>query len=181
MIYGGSIEGVFHKVALQVPELGLTLAMFKEIHERWLAAHPAYQIWRERIIREVTETRTVRTANGRTRYFLGDMNSAIRAGLDTPIQGTANEYWADAVIRLRARRDAESLDARLVTATHDSVGFEVLRSERDRFAKVMKEEMERPQHLWNRNVSFPVELKWSSKSWGEMEKLEVKTSARKSA
>jgi uracil-DNA glycosylase family 4 len=173
MMYGGTVNGVFYKVALQVPELGLTLHRFKEIHEHYLDAHPAYVRWREKITQQVTETRTVLTANGRTRYLLGDLNSAIREGLDTPIQGTATEYAMDGTIRVFKRLHKEKFDARLVASTHDSLTAEVRKDQAPAFGKMMKEELERPQRLWGKMVSFPVELSSSQDSWGELKAIEV--------
>jgi DNA polymerase I-like protein with 3'-5' exonuclease and polymerase domains len=190
-IYGGTVRGIFEKVAMQVPKLGLTFSRFSEIDERYFDAHPKYALWYTRTVREVRETRTVRTANGRVRYLLGDEGSAIREGLNLPIQGTGSEVVMDATIRFKEWRDEQKSRTKLVASTHDSLTSEVPKAELGPVAAALLRILQEPQDLWGRKVSFPVELKMSASSWGEMEpcnapkltppKAESRTRARSSS
>jgi DNA polymerase I-like protein with 3'-5' exonuclease and polymerase domains len=59
------------------------------------------------------------------------------------------------------------MKARLVGQVHDQIIVECPRSELSLVKKIMRKHMEKPHHLWGRDVSFPVEMKYGP-NWGAL-------------
>jgi DNA polymerase I len=166
--YGGGIRGIFERVSAQVPELNFTMAQFKKADDKYFDAHPALAKGFEEAARIARETRCCVTATGRKRFFLGTPEEIEREGINTPIQGTAGDIENESLIELYAECEKHS-DWKLVATVHDSNVIECPIEDIDACAKVIKKVMEKPRHLWNRDVVFPADIEVSTKSWGDME------------
>lgn len=178
LVYGGTMRGIFEKVAIQVPTLGLTFKRFEEIMAAYFALHPAYVRWIEATNRQITETRCVETAYGRKRYLLGDERDILREGPNAIIQGTASEIVLESVVWLLDAFKGGTLQAyrpRIVSCIHDSVTIECHSSVMSAVAGLTKHILERPRILekWDAmNVTFPVDLKTGTENWGKLTKWE---------
>ncbi len=178
--YGGSLKGIYERVLLQVPGVELKYGDFVKADEAYRAAHPKYVKWVDRIVASSIETHSVTTAFGRKRWFLDDESKIKRECLNTPNQGTAADVFNVALIGIQQwiddnEDDDHNVNALLVGAVHDSIIVECKVELRDKVMRAMKAIMEQPFELWGRAVSFPVEFKWGTKSWAELEKVEVES------
>jgi len=163
--YGGTLRGVFRKVAKEVPELGLTFDRFCEADTEYRRAHPKYAKWYDGIIKEVEKTRTITNAFGRKRYLLGPPSSITREGLNTPVQGTAAD-----IVSQRALIPLPKVSLptwRMILTTHDSVMFEIPEQDLLLFLDKAKSQMQAPIEVNGYKVSFPVDAK-IGRNWYDM-------------
>ena len=170
--YGGGLYGIFERVSMQVPEAKLTFEQFKRADTNYRAAHPAYVVWADGLIRQAVESRTCTNAFGRRRIFLGDEASIKREILNTPIQGTAADIANICMIELQDWIDNNKTSAKIVLQQHDSIMVECGLAESARIRDVITRIMEQPFTVWGYTVSFPVETDICTESWGEHVKWE---------
>ncbi len=156
--YDGGDRTIHQKVVLEVPELNLTFAAYKQMKSNWLKMHPAYIKWKKKITQQVTKTRILRDAFGRVRVFYGDPKDIIKEGLNFPIQGTASGVINQAMIKLDNEIDKLNLDTKLIMQVHDQLVFEVPIKELIPFKPVVKKIMESPVEIDNRLIAFPIEI-----------------------
>jgi DNA polymerase I-like protein with 3'-5' exonuclease and polymerase domains len=165
--YGGGIRGIYERVAAQVPELNFTMAQFRKADQAYYAAHPKLAEGMDKASKTAIETRCCATATGRKRFFLGTPDEISREGINTPIQSVAgdiaNESLIDAYYEC-LKHD----DWKLVATVHDSIVIECPIVDLDLCAKALKRIMEKPRHLWKRDIVFPADIEVSSRSWGQM-------------
>jgi DNA polymerase-1 len=168
--YGGGLRGIFERVALAVPDLNLTFSQFSKADNRFRRAHPAITKWTRKTEDTVRSTRTLRNAFGRVRYFLGDMESIVRSGLNFPIQSTAADVLNYGLIKLDSTLPRS---AKLCATVHDSIIVECKKSQIASVVKAMKAAMEAPVKINGKMVSFPVDFEVGT-SWGKMNEYKVK-------
>ena len=161
---------MFRRVALEVPELGLTFEQFRKVDERYRRAHPRYVVWHARTVKEVLEKRTLRNAFGRQRIFLGTDYEVEKEGLNFPIQSTAADIINMATIAFYARRNEAGLKAKLIGQVHDSLLLEVPKSEKKKVIALLRQCMEQEYCINNHKVTFPVDIKVGN-SWGEVKEM----------
>jgi uracil-DNA glycosylase family 4 len=162
--YGGGDNGIYEKILLACPELGLTFAQFRAVKQRFLDAHPAYHRWAETARKRARETRRVSTFSGRIRILHGLDRDNEKIGLNTPIQGGAASIINLALIRIHSRI---SPPTKLLLQIHDELLFETVPSFLPRLKTIIKEEMTREVDFYGRKVSFPIKIK-TGPSWGEL-------------
>jgi DNA polymerase-1 len=170
--YGGTINGIYSKILVKVPEMNLSLTQFTKIVNDYFDALPNYKKWREMITKQAVSTRCVETAFGRKRFLLGMPGDIEREALNTPIQGTAGEVLLRALIDLDEVLLKKFPDAMLVDTVHDSILADVKDADALAVAKLGKKVMERPFKLFGREVRFPVDTEIGP-SWGETEKVDL--------
>jgi DNA polymerase I-like protein with 3'-5' exonuclease and polymerase domains len=90
-----------------------------------------------------------------------------REGINTRIQGAAGDIENESLIDLY-EECLKHDDWKLVATVHDSNVIECPIAEAPLCAKMLKGIMEKPRHLWNRDVIFPADISVSTTSWGEM-------------
>ncbi|MBU6232261.1 hypothetical protein KGP36_06530 [Patescibacteria group bacterium] len=172
--YGGSVEGIYRRLVVRIPDFPLSLAEFREADRRHFELMPAYAKWQAKT-REVTlKTRTCVTASGRKRFFLGTDEEIQREALDTRIQGPAGDVKNIALIKFYEERNRLGLKAKLVSDLHDAIYVTCPKTEKKKVARLLKECMEHEVKWWKKPVIFPVEVAVSDRSWGEMVEYEVK-------
>ena len=169
--YGGGVRGIFERVSAKVPEFNFTMAMFKTADRKYFEAHPALALGFEQASQKARNTRVCTTATGRKRFFLGMPDEVEREGINTPIQGAAGDIENESLIDLYEECQNHE-DWKLVATVHDSNVIECPIAEIDLCASVMKSIMEKPRHLWGREIVFPVDVSVSTKSWGELVPIE---------
>ena len=167
--YGGGLRGIFQRVAMAVPELGLTYRQFVEADRRYRAAHPAYEKWANETVERTQTTRTARNAFGRVRFFLGSMEEIAREGLNTPIQSTAADILNRAIICTLGSLPREMA---LCATVHDSIIVRCPKYQKEEAGRILKECMEQEFVVNGYQTVFPVDIEWGE-SWGVMEPLEV--------
>jgi len=162
--YGGGLRGIFERVSMAVPDLGLTFSRFVEADRRYREAHPAYAKWAEDTVARVRSTRTLHNAFGRVRFFLGRSDEIERTGLNFPIQSTAADILNFALIRLLP---ALPPGAKLCATVHDSVIVECDEGQVKEVVGILRQAMEAPVEIGGRSVSFPVDIEVGP-SWGDL-------------
>jgi DNA polymerase I-like protein with 3'-5' exonuclease and polymerase domains len=170
--YGGGVEGIYKQIIVAVPDLGLTLAHFKEMDRAYFDKLKSYSRWVQKMQKQARETRCIQTVFGRKRYLLGTPDEIERMALNTPIQGAAGEVALRAIIELDEKLKVEYPYARLITTVHDSILVEVPTKQRNDVAKLMKKIMEKTYLIEGRKVKFPVDIE-AGPSWGETAPIEV--------
>ena len=169
--YGGGVRGIFERVCAQVPEVNLTMAQFRTADRKYFDAHPALAKGFEEASRVARDTRTCTTATGRKRFFLGTTDEVEREGINTRIQGAAGDIENESLIDLY-EECLKHDDWKLVATVHDSNIIECSIADITECAKVLKSTMEKPRHLWDREVVFPADISVSTTSWGELSDYE---------
>lgn len=169
--YGGGVRGIFERVSAKVPEFNFTMAMFRTADRKYFEAHPKLAKGFEQASRIARDTRVCTTATGRKRFFLGTPNEVEREGINTRIQGAAGDIENESLIDLYNECIIHN-DWKLVATVHDSNMIECPIVDVPLCAKAMKRIMEKPRHLWGKDVVFPVDISVSTVSWGEMKDYE---------
>lgn len=156
LLYGGSLEGIFRRILLKVPEVGLTLAALKKIDMQLHEVYPALFRWQRRILKEVESTRKIANAFGRARIFRGSEDEIKREGLNHPIQSTAADIINEALIRIDEKLAVGHF---ILLQIHDELVGECPETEAATLNGLMKEEMERPVFINDILREFPTEGK----------------------
>jgi len=167
--YGGSDMEIHQKIAMEVPELALTMADYKKARTAWMDAHAGYSAWAGRIRTEVHTTHQSRTFRGRVRTLHGSGSNIEKEALNTPIQGGAAHIINGAMIRIHERK--RGMQSRLIAQVHDQLIYETPLSELDAMKAIVKEEMERPVEYRGQQVSFPVDIS-TGPAWGALKEVE---------
>jgi len=168
--YGGTIRGIYEKVINKAPELGLTFADFVRADQRFDQKHPQLAAWGEAQKNRGLIERKVHNAFGRVRILLGDDSEVEREALNTPIQGTAADVANLALIGIYEEIHEKKMQAKIVAQVHDAIMVECPKSELTQVKRIMKKHMEKKHHLWNKDVSFPIEMKVGP-NWGELKEV----------
>jgi DNA polymerase I len=176
--YGGGIRGIYERVSADVPELSFTMAQFRNADRKYFEAHPGLAKGFELASKTARDTRVCVTATGRKRFFLGTPEEIEREGINTPIQGAAGDIANESLIDVY-NECLKHEDWKLVSMVHDSIVIECPIADIDACAKILKSTMEKPRHLWNRDVVFPADIEVSTKSLGEMISYEEFTDQKK--
>ena len=169
--YGGGIRGIFERVSAKVPEFNFTMAMFRTADRKYFEAHPKLAEGFKLASEVARSSRECITATGRKRFFLGTPDEVEREGINTRIQGAAGDIENESLIDLY-EECLKHKDWKLVATVHDSNVIECPTTEVVECAKVMKTIMEKPRHLWGKDVVFPADISVSTISWGEMVEYE---------
>ena len=165
--YGGSLHGIYEKVIMQVPSLGLTFARFKEQDERYRKAHPQEASWRDRQSQLVEQTMVSHDAFGGRRVYRGGRSEAVREGLNQPIQGTAARIISKAMVKLDEALAELQDEAFIVNQVHDSLLVECKEGLSNLILESTRYIMEAPVAINGQDRSFPTDAK-SGTCWGTL-------------
>jgi DNA polymerase I - 3''-5'' exonuclease and polymerase domains len=176
--YGGGVRGIYEKVSAEVPEVNLTMAQFRTADRKYFEAHPGLNAGFKEAAKTACDTRTCVTATGRKRFFLGTFEEIAREGINTRIQSAAGDIANESLIDMY-EECLKHEDWKLVSMVHDSIVIECLIKDVDTCARKLKSIMEKPRHLWNRDIVFPVDIEVSIASLGEMVSYEKWTNTKK--
>lgn len=160
--YGGGDREIFQKVQLKAPTLGLQLKDFVRAKNRWMAAHPAYKAWADRVKEEALRTRISTNFAGRKRELMGQDRDIEKQALNSPIQGGAASIINRATRRIfdKKRRGDSPLKWKLVLQIHDELILQVPdeASEIEGAKKLLSEEMSAPIEINGKFRVFPVDF-----------------------
>jgi DNA polymerase-1 len=155
-------------------EQGVTMKEAIEFIRRYFERFPMVKTYVDRTVAAVERDGSVRTLFGRVRYLPEirgtDRNArqqAIRAAVNTTIQGTAADLIKKAMVVLADRLDASRLRGAMILQVHDELVLEVPAGEEARTAKLLRRVMEEVHPL---SVPLTVDLR-SGSNWLDMAPL----------
>jgi len=147
----------------------------KEITTAYFARFPSVRTYIERTIEEGRRDGFVSTILGRRRYMPGLTSgnymlraAAEREATNAPLQGSASDLMKLAMVRIERALAGAGLDATMLLQIHDELIFEVLASQRNEIASVLRTHMESAIAL---SVPLEVTLK-SGRNWYDVEMLD---------
>ena len=130
-------------------QLGISRKEAKSYIEQYLEKYSGIKKFMDDIVEEAKEKGYVETLFHRRRYIpeLSSNNYMVRqfgarAAMNTPIQGTAADIMKIAMINVFNKLKEEKLDADLVLQVHDELILECKIEQKDKVAKLLKENME---------------------------------------
>ena len=142
IIYGVSAFGLSQQTNLNRSES-------KELIDTYYASYPQLKQYIADQVNFAREHGYVATVLGRRRY-LKDINSqnavvrgaAERNAVNAPIQGSAADIIKLAMIQIHQKIKTENWQSKMLLQVHDELVFDVLKSEKEDFEKMVKTEME---------------------------------------
>ncbi len=143
IIYGVSAFGLSQQTSLNRSES-------KELIDTYHASYPQLKQYIADQVNFAREHGYVSTVLGRRRY-LKDINSqngvvrgaAERNAVNAPIQGSAADIIKLAMIKIHQKIKTENWKSKMLLQVHDELVFDVLKSEKEGFEKMVKTEMEK--------------------------------------
>lgn len=156
--YGGSLETIYRKLMLAVPDFGLTFKQYQEAEARYEAAHPAWRDWSRESVSEVLKNKMLRTCFGRLRIFLGASYDIIREGPNFLIQSPAADIINKATIGIyQWLQKNPELHAHLCAQVHDELTVVCPEKNAKKVSAAMDKFMCQEHRIGRHLVSFPVE------------------------
>ncbi|RFC54270.1 DNA polymerase I [Brumimicrobium aurantiacum] len=163
IIYGQSAFGLSQN-------LGISRREAKSIIDSYFEQYPTIKAYMEKVKEEAKEKGYVETIMKRRRY-LPDIHSknaivrgfAERNAINAPIQGSAADIIKVAMINIYNKMREKKLTSRMLLQVHDELVFDVLKSEKDIVANIVKEEMEGAVQL---EVPLDIEMEFAT-NWLE--------------
>ena len=142
IIYGVSAFGLSQQTNLNRSES-------KELIDTYYTSYPQLKQYIADQVNFASEHGYVATVLGRRRY-LKDINSqnavvrgaAERNAVNAPIQGSAADIIKLAMIQIHQKIKNENWKSKILLQVHDELVFDVLKSEKEAFEKMVKTEME---------------------------------------
>ena len=135
-------------------QLGINPKEAKEIINSFYASFPEVATFFQNIIANAINDGYVSTLLGRRRYLreLHDSNyqtreSAKRAAMNAPVQGTAADLIKLAMNKVHDALLKEGLETRMILQIHDELIFRVPKNEKDKAYKIIKDIMENALNL----------------------------------
>ena len=142
IVYGISDWGLADQLQVPVYEA-------KNIISSFYQSFPEIATFFQNIVNDALKNGYVSTLMGRRRYLreLHDSNYqtrefAKRAAMNAPIQGTAADLIKTAMIKVSNKLKEEGFKSKMVLQIHDELIFKVVKEEKDRLYKLVKETME---------------------------------------
>lgn len=163
LIYGMGDYGLSSRMDIPIEQA-------RAFMEEYFQKFPGVAKWRERIIEEAKRDGLVRTISGRIRPVSGVFSenrqvveSALRAALNAPVQGSAADIIKRAMIRLDERLREAGFKGGLILQIHDELLIEVEEGRVEEAKEIVKREME---GAWRLKVPLVVEI-GVGRDWGE--------------
>ncbi len=158
IIYGQSAFGLSQN-------LGISRKEAKSIIDSYFEQYPTIKQYMEKAKEEAKEKGYVETIMKRRRY-LPDINSnnaivrgyAERNAINAPIQGSAADIIKIAMINVYEKMKEEKLTSRMLLQVHDELVFDVIKSEKEQVASLVKECMENAVKM---EVPLDVEMEFA--------------------
>ena len=143
IVYGVSAFGLSQQTNLNRSES-------KELIDTYYERYPQLKQYISDQVNFARENAYVATVLGRRRY-LKDINSqnavvrgaAERNAVNAPIQGSAADIIKLAMIQIHQKIKNENWQSKMLLQVHDELVFDVLKSEKEGFEKMVKTEMEK--------------------------------------
>ena len=143
IIYGVSAFGLSQQTSLNRSES-------KELIDTYYASYPQLKQYIADQIDFAREHGYVSTVLGRRRYLkeINSQNAVVRGAaernaVNAPIQGSAADIIKLAMIQIHQKIKTENWKSKMLLQVHDELVFDVLKSEKEAFEKMVKSEMEK--------------------------------------
>ena len=157
------LQTILIREGIYLPE-----ATCKRLMQATRNANPMTVRWQNSVIEEVRATRTIVTPLGDKRVFRGRLNDELyRSAIAFNPQCTVGRLTQIAQKKILD----EEID--LLMNVHDETIVQCLPNEIKSCGKIMKEAFEIPHMVNGRELTIPCDFKMSSKSWGDMEEIEI--------
>ena len=147
IVYGISDWGLAEQLEISPKEA-------KEIINSFYSSFPEVATFFQRIVTDAISNGYVSTLLGRRRYLreLHDSNyqtreSAKRAAMNAPVQGTAADLIKLAMNKVHNALSKEGLETKMILQIHDELIFKVPINEKDKAYKLIKDIMENALNL----------------------------------
>jgi len=144
--------------------------MAKKVIAAWQAMNPKTVRWWDEVKREVASRGYLVNAFGRKRIFLNP-NTAGNDIIAYLPQSTIADLLNTALVRLFGLEAKHGF--RIVLQIHDAILVEAPVARWMQVAKVMKQAMLIPMMINGREVTVPVDISMSAKSWGKMSEVKI--------
>ena len=161
IVYGISEFGLAEQTGINRKEA-------KQYIDEYLSKYSGIKNYMESIVEDAKKHGYVDTKFGRRRYIpeLSSNNYMVRkfgdrAAMNTPIQGTAADIMKIAMINVYRKLKEENMKSKVVLQIHDELLIEAYDDEKEKVAKILKEEMENACTL---SIPLKVEVE-SGKNW----------------
>ena len=142
IIYGVSAFGLSQQTNLSRSES-------KELIDTYYASYPELKQYIADQVNFAREHGYVATVLGRRRYLkdINSQNAMVRGAdernaVNAPIQGSAADIIKLAMIQIHQKVKTENWQSKMLLQVHDELVFDVLKSEKEDFEKMVKTEME---------------------------------------
>lgn len=167
--YYQGVDTIYNALKPTMPTL--TLRYLQDVQKRFYAARPQLPRWQESIAKQGREQGYIEAPlSGRRLYQPGD-NPDLNMWLSFPVQSTGGDVANGAIRRISKQLDWESGE-HIKIQVHDALLVQCRVEAVDRVARILKTEMERPVQLYEKTVSFPVDVKVGP-NWKTMQDLHL--------
>lgn len=147
---------------------GVPVARMEEwLEQRWIGRYRGLGRWHNKVDTQLRLTRQVRNAWGFRRFYFDRIDS--HTVLSQALAWLCQSGVAITINRAMLRFHRELLEVRLLLQIHDSLLMQVRAADAPAIFPVILEKM-RIEVPYADPLVIPASLKWSDRSWGEMEK-----------
>ena len=130
-------------------DLGISSKQAKEFIEKYYELYPGVKNYMENIVREAYNQGVVRTLCNRKRTILELQSKNFmvrqageRIALNTPIQGTEADIMKMAMVKIDEEFIKNDIKSKMILQVHDELIFDVIKEEKDKVQKIVKDVME---------------------------------------
>lgn len=148
--------------------LGITVYEAELFIKRWFSAHPRILGWHERIKRELQQHRKVSNKFGFERYYFDRIQSVFTEALGWIPQSSVAIVTNMGLVNI----DKNLPSAQLLIQVHDSLVLQVPTNQTPAIYQTILDNMLIPIP-YDDPLTIPVNLSVSTKSWGDVEPVEV--------
>lgn len=135
-------------------QLNVTRKTAQEFIDKYFEAYPEISVYMDDVVKFCQENGYVKTMLNRRRYIpeINDKHymireSAKRAAMNAPIQGSAADLIKIAMIHVADELKKRNLQSRIILQVHDELILEVLHSEVEEVSKILQTGMEQAMEL----------------------------------
>ena len=150
--------------------IAIDAKMAKRVIAAWQAVNPKTVRWWELAKREAADKGYLVNCFGRKRIFL-NLNTAGNDIIAYLPQSTIADLLNAALVRLYALEAKHGF--RIVLQIHDAVLVEAPASRWLAVARLMQQTMAMPMEINGRQLTVPVDISMSGKSWGSMKEVKL--------
>lgn len=150
--------------------ISIDAKMAKKVIAAWQAMNPKTVRWWQEVKNEVARCGSLTNCFGRKRIFL-NANTAGNDLIAYLPQSTIADLLNTALVRLFQFEQAHSF--RIVLQIHDAILLEAPAASWPAVARILHDTMLIPLEIGGRQLTVPVDISMSGKSWGEMKGVEL--------
>ena len=123
-------------------QLGISNKEARDIINSFYSSFPEVATFFQRIVNDAVKDGYVSTMLGRRRYLRELRESAKRAAMNAPVQGTAADLIKYAMIKVHQALLDNKLETKMICQIHDELIFKVPKAEKEKAYQLIKDIME---------------------------------------